>query len=103
MSIKMLRKTMDISISQNYLRVSLSCDDVNKALEEIEALEGEVEGLYKEKRELKKALIGHRWDLHDGSKRPCATCRESARVLGLEVPNGCAKERWDKEAMPVGI
>ncbi len=41
MSLKMLRETMAISISQDYIRVSLSCDDVNKALEEIEALEAE--------------------------------------------------------------
>ena len=48
---------------------------------------------------LKEALFGHRWDMHERSKRPCSTCRKSAEVLGLKVPDHCAYERLDKQAL----
>jgi hypothetical protein len=51
--------------------------------------------------ELRAALIEHRADLHQGSRRPCATCRRSAEVLGISglVPNWCASGRDDAEAL----
>ncbi len=44
-----------------------------------------------ENRALRKALLEHRADLHQGSSRPCPTCRESAEALGLtDPPSRCA-------------
>lgn len=48
---------------------------------------------------LKDVLFQHRWDLHQGSGRPCPTCRQSAEALGLNVPNQCAEERFDRQAL----
>ncbi len=50
---------------------------------------------------LRGALIVHRADLHSGSTRPCSTCQQSARALGIEhlVPNGCARSDTDREAL----
>ncbi len=48
---------------------------------------------------LEEALLQHRQDLHQGSTRPCPTCRKSAEALGLKVPDQCARERWDKQAL----
>ncbi len=47
------------------------------------------------------ALIAHRADLHQGSNRPCATCRNSAKVLGIDrfVPDHCASAETDREAL----
>jgi hypothetical protein len=41
---------------------------------------------------LKGALLAHRADLHQGSSRPCPTCRRSAAALGLtgKVGDCCA-------------
>ncbi len=58
---------------------------------------GVIRSLLRKIEELKKVLFGHRWDLHCGSNRPCGTCRESARALGLDVPDQCAAERFDKQ------
>ncbi len=52
--------------------------------------------------ELKRVLLNHRWDLHGRSKRPCQTCRESAEVLGLDVPDQCARIDYDKQALTKG-
>lgn len=51
--------------------------------------------------QLEKALLGHRADLHQYSKRPCPTCRESAIALGIQnkVPNCCAREETDRAAL----
>jgi hypothetical protein len=48
---------------------------------------------------LREALLGHRWDLHHGSKRPCPTCRQSADALGLKVPDQCARRKVDEAAL----
>lgn len=50
---------------------------------------------------LREALIAHRGDLHEGSLRPCPTCRQSAEALGIWalVPNSCAHELTDKPAL----
>lgn len=50
---------------------------------------------------LRAALIEHRSDLHQYSKRPCPTCRQSAEALGItdKVPYSCARERHDKPAL----
>jgi hypothetical protein len=42
---------------------------------------------------LKAALIAHRADLHNFSRRPCPTCQQSAAALGLtgKVPDHCAR------------
>ena len=49
------------------------------------ALQRQVEGL-------REALFQHRADLHGYSKRPCATCRNSAKALGISklVPDSCS-------------
>lgn len=52
-----------------------------------------------ENEELRGALLQHREDLHGASTRPCPTCRRSAKALGLEVPNECAKGEWDRKAL----
>lgn len=46
--------------------------------------------------ELREALFQHRADLHGYSRRPCATCRNSAKVLGISdlVPDSCSPA-WD--------
>lgn len=56
----------------------------------------------KEIEELREALLQHREDLHQSSTRPCPTCRKSAKILGLKVPDQCARRRWDKEALKGG-
>ena len=50
---------------------------------------------------LRAALLGHRADLHGGSKRPCPTCRDSAEALGIDglVPDCCASARTDNDAL----
>ncbi len=78
---------------------SLKCDDCGGLRIAAYAF---VQKLQTKNERLKKALLGHRWDLHNGSARPCATCRESAEALDLKVPNRCAKERWDREALKEG-
>ncbi len=55
-----------------------------------------------ENKELRGSLLQHRGDLHCGSIRPCGTCRRSAKILGLNVPNQCAREYWDKRALEGG-
>ncbi len=50
-------------------------------------------------KQLEDALLSHRWDLHQGSNRPCPTCRESASALSLKVPDQCARKEWDAEAL----
>ena len=52
-----------------------------------------------ENKRLRKALIDHRRDLHCSSKRPCETCRNSAKALGIKVPDQCAREDWDEKAL----
>lgn len=59
----------------------------------------EIEKLKAENEKLRDALLQHRADLHCGSSRPCETCRNSAKVLGLDVPDQCARDYWDKEAL----
>jgi hypothetical protein len=51
--------------------------------------------------EAEKALIGHRKDLHGYSRRPCPTCRASAKALGIEklVPDSCAYYDEDVAAL----
>jgi len=39
---------------------------------------------------LRLALLEHRADLHHYSGRPCPTCRQSAKALGLDAPDSCA-------------
>ncbi len=53
----------------------------------------EIEGLETEIADLREALFQHRTDMHQSSKRPCDTCRNSAKALGLTglVPSGCAR------------
>ena len=48
-----------------------------------------VRALLAEVAELRAALIEHRRDLHQGSGRPCPTCRQSAKALGKGAPGGC--------------
>ena len=49
---------------------------------------------------LEHALLSHRSDLHLEGKRPCPTCRESATVLGLNVPlDRCANATLDRRAL----
>lgn len=49
--------------------------------------------------ELESALLDHRSDLHQGSLRPCPTCRKSAGILGLSVPDHCATATLDRRAV----
>lgn len=59
---------------------------------------------------LREALFQHREDLHQYSKRPCPTCRNSAKALGLTglVPDSCSpawegvKERKLEQALESG-
>lgn len=69
---------------------------------------GDVETLARAHRELgakleamQRALLGHRHDLHQYSRRPCATCRESAAALGIVniVPDSCADREADLVAL----
>lgn len=48
--------------------------------------------------ELREALFQHREDLHQYSKRPCATCRNSAKALRITalVPDSCSPA-WNME------
>ena len=48
---------------------------------------------------LREALLAHRADLHEYSKRPCPTCRQSAKVLGIKVPDSCARAASDRAAL----
>jgi hypothetical protein len=48
---------------------------------------------------LEQALLAHRADMHEGSNRPCPTCRQSAKALGLKVPDRCARGEDDKAAL----
>lgn len=48
---------------------------------------------------LRHALLDHRADLHGYSNRPCPTCRHSAEVLGLKVPDRCARKELDDAAL----
>ena len=48
---------------------------------------------------LRAALIEHRADLHNRSKRPCPTCRQSAQALGIKVPDTCAYPDTDRAAL----
>jgi hypothetical protein len=59
-------------------------------LERFEEVVRQNEQLVRENERLRAALIAHRADLHMGSSRPCPTCRESAKVLGIKVPDRCA-------------
>jgi hypothetical protein len=51
--------------------------------------------------ELERVLLAHRADLHEFSQRPCPTCRDSAKVLGIHdlVPGCCAQMRTDAMAL----
>lgn len=50
--------------------------------------------------ELEGALWQHRCDLHRASHRPCPTCRQSAKALGIDglVPYHCAFPKSDEDA-----
>lgn len=50
---------------------------------------------------LEQALLAHRADLHEGSSRPCPTCRASAKALGIDgkVPDRCSRGEWDQAAI----
>lgn len=61
--------------------------------------ETEKAALLAENHRLRAALLQHRADLHQWSQRPCPTCRHSADVLGLKVPDGCARKEWDEAAI----
>ena len=58
-----------------------------------------IESILKKNAELREALIAHRLDLHCRSKRPCSTCEQSARALGIDVPNHCAFPESDNPAL----
>ena len=73
----------------------LICDwhiENDKLRERIKELKCEIE-------ELRGALLQHREDLHNYSKRPCPTCRRSAAALNIKVPDQCARVDWDKQAL----
>ena len=59
------------------------------------------EGPWADRDRLRAALIEHRADLHGGSTRPCATCRQSAEALGIEglVPGQCSRGETDRIAL----
>ncbi len=58
-----------------------------------------IEPLKAKIKELRTVLIAHRADLHQGSSRPCGTCRDSAKALGIIVPDRCAQSHTDKAAL----
>lgn len=80
-----------------------------EVVEAVEKLVARVAHLFKDapggpsktESKLRKALIGHRADLHGGSTRPCSTCRESAEALGIAgmVPAQCARGDTDRNAL----
>lgn len=63
------------------------------------AILAKLDGPVRHAEELRAALIAHRADLHGHSHRPCATCRQSARALRIDVPNHCAHPQSDREAL----
>ncbi len=72
---------------------------LRKVFADLERDEKRRAALEEENNILRKALIGHRSDLHQASRRPCPTCRESALALGIEVPYRCAQWITDKRAL----
>ena len=58
-----------------------------------------IEPLKAKIKELRTVLIAHRADLHQGSSRPCGTCQDSAKALGIVVPGRCAQQHIDKVAL----
>jgi len=93
------------------------CREVNRMVVDTERLQKEVAGASREHhdltknlvishdtlrikiRTLRRALINHRIDLHNRSNRPCPTCRDSARALGIIVPDMCAHPESDRAAL----
>lgn len=69
--------------------------------DELAGLRRHIQMLECKNTQLREALITHRADLHNGSDRPCFTCRKSADALGilLRVPNRCAVAKKDKLAL----
>ena len=67
--------------------------------ENIAPLQSRISDLEKALDEARKALIAHRTDLHCGSSRPCETCHQSAKALGINVPDRCAQIKTDREAL----
>ena len=66
-----------------------------------DAPEGPYKELKADRDRLRAALIEHRADLHGGSSRPCATCRQSAEALGIDglVPGQCSRKDTDRHAL----
>ena len=102
-----------VTVEHKLWELTETADRLESMVEKIEQLEAKlakaevlndfyIEGLEKSEakiEQLKDALLQHRADLHQGSKRPCPTCRKSAEVLGLNVPDRCARADLDKQAL----
>lgn len=85
------------TMSEEILRGVLRIEDALRLL----AGYGRIAVLEAENIRLRQSLINHRADLHNYSKRPCPTCRESAKVLGIagKVPDCCAQTETDAAAL----
>lgn len=82
-------------------RIKTSSDVQDALRTALDAAESQVRTLQGELEEMRAALIAHRADLHCWSSRPCPTCRDSAKALGIhgKVPDICARGDTDRAAL----